>query len=47
MLATELIMTGNATIEDLMDLAKIGYEFPCEDRAVSQIVSPAEVRARG
>ena len=43
----EMIVNGGATIEDLMELHKIGYEFPCGDGRVLEITTPEEVRCRG
>ena len=42
----EMIINGGATIEDLMVLAKIGYEFPCGDGKVLEITTPEEARSR-
>nr|DAI90267.1 MAG TPA: hypothetical protein [Caudoviricetes sp.] len=34
----ELIISGKATLEDLYELNKLGYEFVVENGAVTQVI---------
>lgn len=37
-----LILNGKATLEDLLDLYRIGFEFGVNNGAINEIIRPGE-----